>query len=145
MAQVTNSSAFLTVRNPNTHQCNCDGCGRQWPEGKRYRCAICDDYDLCDRCYANNLHDLSHPFHRINRPGLTPVRLGPRSPSASPIHSSPPHSDPRHSRYACSTPVVVTLTSELSQADLAAGRVSDFKNEETAFAQRDGLVRVLVH
>ena len=70
------------VRSPNAHACNCDGCRWEWLEGTRYRCTVCNDYDLCDKCYANNHHDLSHPFWRIDRPGSTPIQLDPRSPTA---------------------------------------------------------------
>ena len=70
------------VRSPNAHGCTCDWCRREWPEGTRYRCTVCNDYDLCDKCYASNHHDLSHPFWQIDRPGSTPIRLSPRSPTA---------------------------------------------------------------
>jgi hypothetical protein len=28
----------------------CDSCGTQGIEGVRYKCAVCSNYDFCERC-----------------------------------------------------------------------------------------------
>jgi hypothetical protein len=75
------------------HQCICDGCPKRPFEGRRYRCTVCDDYDLCETCYKKNVHHLSHRFMQFDRPGSLPVVLAPRtSPpatAASPAHRLP--------------------------------------------------------
>jgi hypothetical protein len=66
----------LRPRSPAAHDCICDGCGRQYFLGTRYKCAVCNDYDLCMACYlGNNLHAFSHAFKRIDRPGCLPIQL----------------------------------------------------------------------
>jgi hypothetical protein len=29
---------------------NCDGCGQKGIVGIRYKCAVCSDFDFCERC-----------------------------------------------------------------------------------------------
>ena len=35
----------------------CDGCGKNPIQGLRYKCSICEDYDLCEKCLDNGVHD----------------------------------------------------------------------------------------
>jgi len=52
---------------------NCDVCGDEsGVSGIRWKCAVCDDYDLCHSCYMSNQHDLTHWFIRYN----TPLSIG---------------------------------------------------------------------
>jgi hypothetical protein len=67
------------VKNPNAHECKCDGCRKENFDGPRYKCTICNDFDLCNKCYQNDVHDMSHPFTKIDRPGSSPVKLAPRA------------------------------------------------------------------
>lgn len=46
----------------------CDHCGKI-PVGTRFRCSECYDYDLCENCKALNVHDSSHHFFEIKKPG----------------------------------------------------------------------------
>ena len=71
------------------HDCTCDGCRRVCFEGTRYRCTVCNDFDLCKTCYTSNLHDLSHAFTQIDRPGSSPVKLAPRA-RPKPTPAPPP-------------------------------------------------------
>jgi hypothetical protein len=73
------------------HQCHCDGCGWQFFTGIRYRCSVCDDYDLCSPCYNRNVHDLTHPFMQTSKPGGQPIYLSARrkAPTPSPTNTSP--------------------------------------------------------
>ncbi|KDR76199.1 hypothetical protein GALMADRAFT_210854 [Galerina marginata CBS 339.88] len=69
------------ARTTTSHECVCDGCRKQYPEGARYRCEDCEDFDLCQDCYTAQRHDLTHRFMQIARPGSKPFHLYPRSPS----------------------------------------------------------------
>jgi len=42
----------------------CDACETYPIIGARYKCAICEDYDLCESCEAQNVHE-HHPFLKI--------------------------------------------------------------------------------
>ncbi len=66
---------------PGRHSSNCNGCGWELFTGIRYKCSVCDDYDLCAPCYKRNKHDLAHPFMQINTPGAKPVYLSARAPN----------------------------------------------------------------
>nr|CAB3257994.1 E3 ubiquitin-protein ligase KCMF1 [Phallusia mammillata] len=48
---------------------SCDNCLRSNFEDKRFKCLICYDYDLCERCYDSDVttsrHLASHPMQRI--------------------------------------------------------------------------------
>ncbi|KIJ42084.1 hypothetical protein M422DRAFT_31475 [Sphaerobolus stellatus SS14] len=68
----------------------CDSCGWLNIEGKRYKCSVCNDYDLCESCYGNNQHDLSHAFMRIENQGSKPIQLSPRAPRPPPSPRPPP-------------------------------------------------------
>jgi len=46
----------------------CDTCAMKGVRGIRWKCALCDDFDLCHDCYMSNKHNLSHPFIRCDTP-----------------------------------------------------------------------------
>ncbi|KAK9452278.1 uncharacterized protein V1518DRAFT_425222 [Limtongia smithiae] len=52
--------------------CDGDGCvnSKRCIVGTRYKCAICENYDLCERCEAmpHNGHDQSHPMIKLKTP-----------------------------------------------------------------------------
>jgi len=50
----------------------CDACAMKQLLGIRWKCAVCNDFDLCHVCYMSNKHDLSHPFVRFD----TPLSIG---------------------------------------------------------------------
>ena len=39
----------------------CDGCGQNPLRGLRFKCSVCDDYDLCRNCYRNRESIEGHP------------------------------------------------------------------------------------
>jgi len=43
----------------------CDNCQRCPITGTRYKCAVCDNYDLCSNCEALGTHDRSHPLLKM--------------------------------------------------------------------------------
>lgn len=50
----------------------CNNCGLNPINGKRYKCVICKNFDLCEVCEENNFHS-HHPMIRINES----VKTGP--------------------------------------------------------------------
>jgi hypothetical protein len=48
----------------------CNQCQRGNFFGFRYMCAECNNYNLCEECYSNNIytHDKDHTFIRIKKP-----------------------------------------------------------------------------
>jgi hypothetical protein len=87
------SVPVAVTQSSNSHQCICDRCGSQYFQGTRYRCKVCDDFDLCRACYvADNAHDFSHGFMQINHLGSSPIELAPRAPApvrAAKVHHLP--------------------------------------------------------
>ncbi len=51
----------------------CDNCGKKNIEGVRYKCAVCADFDLCEKCEP--IFDHSHPFLKIKRPEQAPTKI----------------------------------------------------------------------
>ncbi|XP_065187515.1 E3 ubiquitin-protein ligase KCMF1-like isoform X2 [Sycon ciliatum] len=47
---------------------SCDVCGKSNFRGKRFKCLICYDYDLCSSCYDNNSASGSSGSHSIDHP-----------------------------------------------------------------------------
>lgn len=131
------SSQAVPARNPNSHQCVCDGCGKHEFQGIRYRCKICDDYDLCRSCYVDNVHNLSHRFMQIDRPGSSPIELAPRAvppvrrphtPAAPPREDPPPYnatSSDRASPSLYRNMTVSELKQYLRQYDVSYGDILD--------------------
>merc|ERR1711963_593223 len=53
----------------------CDGCECKPIVGNRYKCVVCDDYDLCEACHAADKHP-GHNMMKITEPGYVfPQRL----------------------------------------------------------------------
>ena len=55
------------------HFCVCDFCKKTNFTEYRYKCLVCDDYDLCGRCFesrnVSQNHSLSHALVRFDLPG----------------------------------------------------------------------------
>ena len=57
------------------HGVTCDSCEKAPIHGYRYKCVVCDDYDLCGACEAAGRHP-GHNMMRITAPGqVFPQRL----------------------------------------------------------------------
>ena len=41
---------------------NCNGCGIKSIEGVRYKCAVCKNFDYCEKCFQENCKKHNHPF-----------------------------------------------------------------------------------
>jgi len=46
----------------------CDGCGVNPIKGFRYKCSVCENYDLCQTCEAKPIHDKTHPLIKYSTP-----------------------------------------------------------------------------
>lgn len=46
----------------------CNKCGKRDIEGKRYKCAQCANFNLCEKCENNYIHDMKHIMIRILYP-----------------------------------------------------------------------------
>ncbi|PPQ95221.1 hypothetical protein CVT26_014913 [Gymnopilus dilepis] len=75
----------VPVKSANSHACNCDGCGWQFIDGARFKCEVCEDFDLCKDCYNAKRHSAAHRFMQIDRPGATAIHLAPRNTLTTPI------------------------------------------------------------
>ena len=49
----------------------CDGCGVCPIQGIRYNCSVCGNFDFCDRCEVEKVHE--HPFLKIRKPEHSPA------------------------------------------------------------------------
>ncbi|KAH9892165.1 EF-hand [Xylariomycetidae sp. FL2044] len=68
-------------RNAYVHRgCQCNGCGMVPIRGIRYRCANCADFDLCEVCESQALHNKTHVFYKVKVP----------APPFGPRHVQPP-------------------------------------------------------
>lgn len=47
------------------HNVCCDGCHQNPIRGIRYKCSVCNDYDLCAACEATHPHARQHPFLKL--------------------------------------------------------------------------------
>ena len=56
------------------HGVNCSECKKDIV-GIRYKCAICKDFDFCEKCEEKNQGKHGHPFLKINRPDLCPFDI----------------------------------------------------------------------
>ncbi len=63
---------FKDHKKEEAHDCTCDNCGRKNFTEYRYKCLICNDYDLCGTCFEsrkeNKDHVTSHPMSRFDVP-----------------------------------------------------------------------------
>jgi hypothetical protein len=55
------------------YRITCDGCGVNPLIGARYKCAVCNDFDYCEKCEATIDHP--HPFLKIKNPAHHPRAL----------------------------------------------------------------------
>lgn len=51
----------------------CDECGTSPIVGIRYKCVVCPDFDVCEKCEAKSTHD--HPFLKIKHLKHTPLKI----------------------------------------------------------------------
>ena len=61
------STAPVVVSGVRHKSVKCNAC-RKVVCGIRWKCAVCNSYDLCSGCYMSNKHELTHAFFRIDTP-----------------------------------------------------------------------------
>lgn len=49
---------------------HCDSCGTDGPPGYRYACSVCTDFDICQKCNDNDVHN-EHAMVQIKHGGQT--------------------------------------------------------------------------
>lgn len=66
-ATTTATTSTTTTRvESNVHVgVQCDVCGVTPIVGDRYKCYVCDDYDLCSNCESIDAHGTEHPFLKL--------------------------------------------------------------------------------
>jgi len=50
------------------YRVRCDGCGTGPILGIRYKCAVCPNFDFCEKCKATVVHPKEHSFNEITKP-----------------------------------------------------------------------------
>jgi len=50
------------------HGVTCDGCSASPIVGLRYKCTVCNDFDLCATCEAKDAHPVDHPLLKMTTP-----------------------------------------------------------------------------
>jgi len=43
----------------------CDGCGVYPITGDRFKCMVCPQYDMCQKCEEKRLHEMNHPLVKL--------------------------------------------------------------------------------
>ena len=62
-----------------THQACCDGCTESPLVGKRFKCTVCANFDLCEKCFRNGEHgEEGHAFGLIEQQGRPCKAIGSR-------------------------------------------------------------------
>ena len=54
---------------------HCNGCGMNPIEGNRFKCAVCEDFDYCEKCENINKDKHLHPFIKIYSPETAPIKV----------------------------------------------------------------------
>lgn len=52
----------LKLKHPSVR---CDSCNQNPLRGFRIKCSNCSNYDLCTKCYTDQIHYLDHPLLRV--------------------------------------------------------------------------------
>jgi len=114
--------------NPDRHSSSCDGCELDTIIGTRYKCTSCDNYDLCESCYTQSVHNLAHPFQQINTSGAQPINLSACQqcmPKARSTRTVPTTSSSTSSPFFYTSKSIPELREYLLEREVTVGGVSD--------------------
>jgi next-to-BRCA1 protein 1 len=67
---------------------SCDGCGSEYIVGNRYKCAVCKDFDYCEKCLKKNAQKHKHPFIKIYHPKMKLISIKVVVPENCPIYDN---------------------------------------------------------
>jgi len=59
------------------HNVTCDMCHESPITGLRYKCTVCPDFDMCEKCEAKRLHPAEHPVIKLRTERQLPPQLPP--------------------------------------------------------------------
>ena len=67
---------------------NCNGCGAKSIEGTRYKCALCKNFDYCEKCFLANCDKHTHPFIKFYHQNmkLESIKVVVKEDNAKPVH-----------------------------------------------------------
>eukprot|EP00656_Telonema_subtile_P025099 TRINITY_DN2721_c0_g1_i1.p1 TRINITY_DN2721_c0_g1~~TRINITY_DN2721_c0_g1_i1.p1 ORF type:complete len:242 (+),score=36.81 TRINITY_DN2721_c0_g1_i1:124-849(+) len=77
-ATVPNAHSECATGAPVVHpETVCDGCAGAPIWGPRFKCCVCDNFELCEHCVGRNhpMHDGTHVFLKIRTPWMAPDSL----------------------------------------------------------------------
>lgn len=69
------SSSMFNSSNVIHSNVSCDGCGVHPIVGNRYKCTVCEDFDYCEACEEKYSEIHKHPFLKIRKPEVAPVKI----------------------------------------------------------------------
>jgi hypothetical protein len=73
--EISDGAAAEAAARPSVHEgVQCDVCQAVPITGTRWKCSVCDNFDLCDPCQATGRHPASHPLLMLREPLRRPKR-----------------------------------------------------------------------
>ena len=74
-SQVSSQNSMFSSTNVIHANLTCDGCKMYPIVGNRYKCTICENFDYCDLCEEKFAEIHNHPFLKIRKPEIAPVKI----------------------------------------------------------------------
>jgi len=71
----SNMSSIMASSNIIHPSVTCDGCKINPIVGNRYKCTVCEDFDYCESCEEKNSETHKHPFLKIRKPEVAPIKI----------------------------------------------------------------------
>ena len=70
------------------NEISCDGCGCECIVGNRFKCAVCKNFDYCEKCLKKNSQTHKHPFIKIYHPQMKLISIKVVVPENCPIYDN---------------------------------------------------------
>ena len=87
--KILESKIYNEIKNndqPIHNGIKCNVCGTNNIRGIRYKCSICDNYNLCEKCEQNSNHDEDHILLKLRKP-LSEIELNQKIYSSGLFHN----------------------------------------------------------